>query len=36
MLRQMGFSKVYEAAFGADLVAQEYKKLFKESKGKYF
>lgn len=36
MLRQMGFNKVYEAAFGADLVAQEYKKLFKESKGKYF
>lgn len=36
MLHQLGFNKVYEAALGADLVAREYKKLFSESKGKYY
>jgi len=36
MLKQLGFNIVYEAAIGADLVAKEYKKLFKKSRGKYF
>lgn len=36
MLRQLGFSKVYEVALGADLVANEYKELFKNARGKYF
>lgn len=36
MLHQLGFNKVYEVALGADMVAQEYKKLFSESKGKYY
>jgi len=36
MLRQLGFNKVYEAALGADLVAEKYKKLFSGSRGKYF
>lgn len=36
MLRQLGFNKVYEAALGADLVAEEYKKLFSRSRGKYY
>lgn len=36
MIRQLGFNKVYEAALGADLVAEEYKKLFSGSRGKYY
>lgn len=36
MLRQLGFNKVYEAALGADLVADRYKKLFSSSRGKYY
>jgi iron only hydrogenase large subunit-like protein len=36
MLRQMGFNKVYEVAPGADLVAKQYKKLFSQSRGKYY
>ncbi len=36
MLRQLGFNKVYEAALGVDLVAEQYKKLFSSSRGKYF
>ncbi len=36
MLRQMGFNKVYEVALGADLVAKQYKKLFSQSRGKYY
>jgi len=36
MLHQLGFNKVHEVALGADIVAQEYKKLFSESKGKYY
>lgn len=36
MLHQLGFNKVHEVAIGADIIAQEYKKLFSESKGKYY
>jgi iron only hydrogenase large subunit-like protein len=36
MLHQLGFNKVYEAALGVDLVAEEYKKLFSGSRGKYY
>lgn len=36
MLHQLGFDKVYEAALGVDLVAEEYKKLFASSRGKYY
>ena len=36
MLRTLGFSFIHEVAFGADLVARAYKKLFKLSKGKYY
>ena len=36
MVRQMGFNIVYEVAIGADLVADEYKKLFAKSRGKYY
>ena len=36
MIKQLGFSKIYEVAFGADLVADEYKKLFNKSKGKFY
>lgn len=31
MLRELGFSKVIEVAFGADLVAREYKKLMSKT-----
>jgi iron only hydrogenase large subunit-like protein len=34
MLRKMGFDKVVEVSFGADIVAQKYKELLDESKGK--
>jgi Na+-translocating ferredoxin:NAD+ oxidoreductase RNF subunit RnfB len=36
MLRTLGFDTVQEVAFGVDLVAREYKELFKKSKGKYY
>ncbi len=36
MLRTLGFTYVNEVAFGADLVAKAYRKLFKLSKGKYY
>ncbi|OYT16135.1 MAG: histidine kinase [Bacteroidetes bacterium 4572_77] len=36
MIKQLGFNKVYEVAFGADLIADEYKKLFNKSRGKYY
>ncbi len=36
MLRTLGFHYIHEVAFGVDLVARAYKKLFKESKGKYY
>ena len=36
MLRTLGFHYVHEVAFGVDLVARAYGKLFKESKGKYY
>ena len=36
MIRQMGFSKVYEVAIGADLIAEEYQDLFSKSEGKYY
>jgi Na+-translocating ferredoxin:NAD+ oxidoreductase RNF subunit RnfB len=36
MLRTLGFHYVHEVAFGVDLVARAYAKLFKESKGKYY
>lgn len=36
MLRTLGFHFVHEVAFGVDLVAREYGKLFKKSKGKYY
>ncbi|NJO88572.1 MAG: GHKL domain-containing protein, partial [Chloroflexia bacterium] len=34
MLRKMGFNKVVEVSFGADVVAQKYKQLVDESNGK--
>ncbi len=34
MLRKMGFDKVVEVSFGADVVAQKYKQLVDESNGK--
>jgi iron only hydrogenase large subunit-like protein len=36
MLRELGFDLVNEVAFGVDLVAKEYKKLFDNFQGKYF
>jgi len=36
MLRTLGFHFVHEVAFGVDLVARAYGKLFKKSKGKYY
>ncbi len=36
MIKALGFSHVCEVTFGVDLVAQEYKKLFENFKGKYF
>ena len=36
MLRTLGFDSVHEVAFGVDLVAREYKNLFRRSKGKYY
>lgn len=34
MLRALGFSYVFEVAFGADLVAQQYQHLFEDRSGK--
>lgn len=34
MLRELGFSYVFEVAFGADLVAQKYKGLLEDRSGK--
>ena len=36
MLRTLGFHFIHEVAFGVDLVARAYGKLFKKSKGKYY
>jgi signal transduction histidine kinase/iron only hydrogenase large subunit-like protein len=36
MVRALGFSSVYEVAFGADLVADAYKKLIEKENGQYF
>ncbi|MGD9978436.1 MAG: [Fe-Fe] hydrogenase large subunit C-terminal domain-containing protein [Bacteroidales bacterium] len=36
MIKALGFNYVCEVAFGVDLVAREYKKLFDNFKGKYF
>ncbi len=36
MLKKVGFDIVSEVAFGADLVASEYKKLLKENDGKSY
>jgi len=36
MMRTLGFNRVYEVAFGADLVAAAYRKLFDDSRGKYY
>jgi iron only hydrogenase large subunit-like protein len=35
MIRQLGFYKVVEVAFGADLVSKEYKKLLNKSDSGY-
>lgn len=36
MIKAMGFDKVCEVAFGADLVALKYRDLFSDFKGKYY
>ncbi len=36
MIKELGFAYVHEAAFGVDLVAHEYAKLFGNFKGKYY
>lgn len=36
MIRAVGFKKVCEISFGADLVAKEYGELIKNFKGKYY
>lgn len=36
MIRQLGFTYVYEVSFGVDLVADQYKKLLEDSHGKYY
>jgi len=36
MIRSLGFDFVNEVSFGVDLVAIAYRKLFSESKGKYY
>jgi len=36
MIKALGFSYVCEVTFGVDMVAQEYKKLFDDFKGKHF
>lgn len=36
MLKQLGFKQGYEASFGVDLVARQYKKLFEGFRGKYY
>lgn len=36
MIKSLGFDYVNEVSFGVDLVAQKYKELFENSKGKYY
>ena len=36
MIKSLGFDYVNEVSFGVDLVAQNYKELFDNSKGKYY
>jgi len=36
MLRELGFTYVNEVAFGVDLVAKKYKKLYDDFQGKYY
>ncbi len=36
MIKAMGFDKVCEVAFGADLIAHKYRELFSDFKGKYY
>jgi signal transduction histidine kinase/Fe-S-cluster-containing hydrogenase component 2 len=36
MLRRLGFSSVHETAFGADLVAERYRRLLEKSEGRRY
>ncbi len=36
MLKMIGFSKIYETSYAIDLMAHAYRKLFNESKGRYY
>jgi len=36
MLKMVGFDFIFESSFGADLVAAQYYRLFKEFKGKFY
>jgi iron only hydrogenase large subunit-like protein/nitrogen-specific signal transduction histidine kinase len=36
MLRNLGFEKVVEVSFGADMVAKEYAKILEENEGKHY
>jgi iron only hydrogenase large subunit-like protein len=36
MLKRLGFKQAYEVSFGVDLVAQQYKKLLDNFRGKYY
>jgi iron only hydrogenase large subunit-like protein len=36
MLKQLGFKQGYEVSFGVDLVAQQYKKLLSNFRGKFY
>jgi iron only hydrogenase large subunit-like protein len=36
MVKMLGAESVYEVSFGVDIIAQQYKDLFKSFKGKYY
>ena len=36
MLKTLGFDKIYETAFAVDVMAQKYKDLYDNAKGKYY
>jgi iron only hydrogenase large subunit-like protein len=36
MLKQLGFKQAYEVSFGVDIVAQQYKQLISNFRGKYY
>lgn len=36
MLKQLGFRQGYETAFGVDILAKQYQKLFSNFRGKYY